>query len=94
LEGFGAEFGGLDRMTPSGQQVVRRLAQVSVELELMESARAAGDAIDPVTFCTLVNSQRRLLRDAERLGARSGPPKPTLEAEIEAARRVREAAAA
>jgi hypothetical protein len=70
LQAFGEEYGGYDRLSPSGQQIVRRLAQVSVELELLESERAAGRAIDPVTFCTLVNAQRRLLRDAAKAAVR------------------------
>lgn len=60
---FAGEVGGLSALPPSGQQTVKGLAQVSVELELLEAKRAAGEAIDPVAFVTLVNSQRRLLRD-------------------------------
>jgi hypothetical protein len=64
---FAAELGGMAALLETGQQLVRRLAQVSVELELLEATRAAGGAIDPVAFVTLVNSQRRLLRDLEAL---------------------------
>ncbi|MGH6875864.1 MAG: hypothetical protein ACREHV_00645 [Rhizomicrobium sp.] len=67
LKAFGDEAGGMAALPPSGQQLVRRLAQVSVELELQEAQRASGAAIDPVAFVTLLNSQRRLLRDLERL---------------------------
>jgi hypothetical protein len=60
---FADELGGMDTLPESGRQAVRRLAQISVELEIMEAQRAAGEAIDPISFVTLVNSQRRLLRD-------------------------------
>ena len=50
---FGSDLG--EPLSAVADQVVRRLAQVSVELELMEATRAAGGAIDPVAFCTLVN---------------------------------------
>ena len=77
LQEFAAEFGGLASLPATGQQKVRRLAQVSVELELLEATRAAGGAIDPVAFCTLVNTQRRLMRDLEalvqRIQAKPGP---------------------
>jgi hypothetical protein len=62
LRSFKDEFGN----TASNEQSIRRLAQVSVELELLEAKRAADEAIDPVAFVTLVNAQRRLLRDLER----------------------------
>lgn len=66
LDDFADEVGGYETLPATGKQVVRRLAQVSVELELLEAQRAAGGAIDAVAFCTLVNSQRRLLRDLAR----------------------------
>lgn len=69
---FAEEAGGMDLLAESGRQLVRRVAQISVELELLEAQRAAGGAIDPVAFVTLVNSQRRLLRDLRALR-----PKPT-----------------
>ena len=64
---FAGEAGGMAALPASAQQLVRRLAQVSVELELLKSQRATGEAIDPVAFVTLVNSQRRLLRDRSAL---------------------------
>jgi hypothetical protein len=75
---FGDEAGGFDRLNASGQQMVRRLAQVSVELELLEATRADGGDIDPIAYCTLVNSQRRLLSDLERLKASSSEQAPSL----------------
>lgn len=75
---FGDEAGGFDRLNASGQQMVRRLAQVSVELELLEATRADGGDIDPIAYCTLVNSQRRLLSDLERLKAATSAPAPSL----------------
>lgn len=76
---FAAEVGGMISLPASAQQLIRRLAQVSVELELIEAQRASGAAIDPVAFVTLVNSQRRLLRDLEGLKKRHGPKQPTLQ---------------
>jgi hypothetical protein len=67
---FADEAGGMVSLSASGQQLVRRLAQVSLELELMEASRAAGNAIDPLAYVTLVNSQQRLLRDLRRLAPR------------------------
>ena len=76
---FAAEFGGFATLPATAQQVVRRTAQVSVELEILEATRASGQAIDPVAFVTLVNSQRRLLRDLEVLKAKLAPSRlPTL----------------
>ena len=65
-EAFAGEVGGFSALPASGQQVVKRLAQVSVELELLEADRAAGKAINAEDFVRLVNSQRRLLRDLAR----------------------------
>jgi len=59
---FADEAGGMVSLSAGGQQLVRRLAQVSLELEFMEASRAAGNAIDPLAYVTLVNSQQRLLR--------------------------------
>jgi hypothetical protein len=63
LSAFSADLG--EPLSAAADQVVRRLSQASVELELMEAASASGTAIDPVAFCTLVNVQRRLLKDLD-----------------------------
>jgi hypothetical protein len=75
---FAAEVGGMAALPEPGCQLVRRLAQVSVELELLEATRAAGGPIDPVAFVTLVNSQRRLLRDLEALKRAKAARTPSL----------------
>lgn len=75
---FADEVGGHAHLAVSGQQLVRRIAQVSIELELLEAQRASGAAIDPVGFVKLVNLQRRLLRDLERLKAANKPSQPSL----------------
>ena len=68
---FCAEIGVMiDALPASGQQTIRRLAQLTVELELMEATRASGEAIDGLTYITAVNTQRRLLRDLVALGDR------------------------
>jgi hypothetical protein len=73
FKAFADEAGGVETLSASAQQLIRRLAQVSIELELQESQRASGQAIDPVAFVTLVNSQRRLLKDLEALKKRQKP---------------------
>ena len=84
---FGAELGGFTTLPATAQQLIRRLAQVSVELELLEAQRAAGQMIDPVAFVTLVNSQRRLLRDLESLRGRFTPRPKTLAETLAAERK-------
>jgi hypothetical protein len=71
LQSFATEAGGMDALPASAQQVVRRLAQTSVELELMEAERAAGNTIDAVCFVRLVGTQRRLLKDLALLKPKS-----------------------
>lgn len=73
LAAFASEAGGMDSLAASAQQVIRRLAQVSVELELLDATRASGQTIDPVAYVTLVNTQRRLLRDLERMKPKAKP---------------------
>ncbi|MDR3527399.1 MAG: hypothetical protein P4L57_08960 [Rhizomicrobium sp.] len=84
---FGGEIGGFTTLSATAQQIVRRLAQVSVELELMEATRASGAGIDPVGFCSMVNSQRRLLRDLEGLKSRFAPTPMTLAETLAAERK-------
>jgi hypothetical protein len=68
-QAFAGELG--DSISPAALEVVKRLAGVSLDLEVMDSARGAGEAIDPVRYCTSINAQRRLLRDLEALKARA-----------------------
>ncbi len=76
VRAFGDEAGGFAGLPETGKQIVRRLAQTSVELELLEAQRSAGQAIDHVTYCVLVNTQRRALRDLEKIKAAVVPNKP------------------
>jgi len=85
---FAAELGDAAKV-PSNNQLLRRIAQVSIELEALEAKRAQGDAIDPLGFCTLVNSQRRLLRDLEAAKARSAKPPQTLAEYLASERKTR-----
>ena len=73
IKDFAGELGDPKALPATSQQIVRRLAQVSVELELLEATRASGAAIDPLGFATLINSQRRLLRDFGALKAQPSP---------------------
>ncbi len=63
IKDFASELGDPKALPATSQQIVRRLAQVSVELEFLEATRASGDTINALGFATLINSQRRLLRD-------------------------------
>jgi hypothetical protein len=81
LRSFADEAGGLPGLAASSEQIVRRLAQISVELELLEARRAEGQDIDPIAYCTLMNSQQRLLRSFEALKRQRkavGPNSPAL----------------
>lgn len=80
---FAAEAGGMASLPASAQQLIRRLAQVSVELELLEAQRASGAAIDPVAFATIANLQRRLLGDLRALAKANAPKAPTLAEHLE-----------
>jgi hypothetical protein len=82
LHEFAAELGGVASLPASSAQLVRRLAQISVELEILEATRAAGQAIDATAFTRLANLQRRLLRDLAALKAQAAPQRPTLEEHI------------
>jgi hypothetical protein len=81
---FGEEAGGFNRLEASGQQLIRRLAQVSVELELQEAQRADGGTIDPIAYATLTNAQARLLRELGKLKVRIADKPPTLREHLEA----------
>jgi hypothetical protein len=61
------ELGGLASLPASVQATVKRLAQLCVEAELFEAARAQGEAIDPVAYASIVNAARRVQRDFEAL---------------------------
>lgn len=73
---FAAEVGGMSSLPASGQQTVRRLAQISLELECIEAQRAAGTPFDAVAYATLTNTQARLLRALR--GLRSKASRPSL----------------
>jgi len=85
---FAAELGAAAKV-PSNEQLLRRIAQVSIELEALEAKRAQGETIDGVAFCTLVNAQRRLLRDLEAAKARSAKPPQTMAEYLASERKAR-----
>ncbi|HEX3666186.1 MAG TPA: hypothetical protein VHU23_13260 [Rhizomicrobium sp.] len=63
---FARELGGVGKVSITGLQTIRRLSQISVELEIFEARRASGEEIDPVAYATLSNVQARLLRTLEQ----------------------------
>lgn len=82
LAGLAAEVGGLDSLSESEKQIARRAASTSIECELIEAERAAGSEVDPTRYATVLNAQRRAMRDFEGLRkAKAGrkPKTPTLQ---------------
>ena len=75
IAAFGAEVGGFDILVPSDQIVIRGLARLSVELEILESKRANGETIDGLTYLSLTNAQRRALGDFAKLKHRLTAPR-------------------
>ena len=67
LHNYAAEFEKpFDELEESVQQLVRRAAGISLELELLESDRASGKEISPLEYTTLCNAQRRILSDMKK----------------------------
>src|ERR1041384_7823684 len=79
------ECGSLSHLPESGRQTVRRLAALSVECELLESRRAAGQELDPAAYALAFNAHRRATKDFAVLKKLHGP-KPQSLAEYLAAR--------
>lgn len=77
VHAFADEVGGFSALGPADQQLVKRIAAVSVELEIIESKRGGPERPDPVAFATLINCQRRLLKEWERARSRR-PARPKL----------------
>jgi hypothetical protein len=60
-----ADMGGLDRCSEIKLGLLRRLAAIVVQAELMEARMVNGEAIDVGTLCTLASTTVRL---SQRLG--------------------------
>ena len=72
---------GLPQPLPvAADQLVRNVAMLALELELMQAQRAAGGEIDPGAYATLSNTQMRLMARLERLkvAVKTKPAMPTL----------------
>ena len=74
LSAFSTDLG--EPLSATADQLVRRLAGVSVDLEVVDAQRAMGAAIDPVAFVRLVGTQRRLLRDLDGIKTAQVKPDP------------------
>jgi hypothetical protein len=62
---FVADMGGLDRCSEIRLGLLRRLAAVTVQAELLEARMVNGEAVDIATLCTLASTTVRL---SQRLG--------------------------
>jgi hypothetical protein len=68
---FAAECGlAFAQLAPSDQIVIRRLAELAVQLEAMESKSASGETIDGTLYLSLCNCQRRAMGDFLKLKQR------------------------
>ena len=55
-----SDLGGIDALSETQKQLVRRNAALCVMAELMESDLAQGKDVDATRFATLVNTQQRV----------------------------------
>lgn len=78
LAQFSSELGGMAALSATAQQIVRRAAQTSVECELLEAARAAGEPVSATAYASAANVNRRALRDFEALKRQHQPKRKTL----------------
>jgi hypothetical protein len=62
---FVADMGGLDRCSEIKLGLLRRLAAITVQAELLEARMVNGEAVDIATLCSLASTTVRL---SQRLG--------------------------
>ncbi len=60
-EAITEDRGGADRLSEGQRQLARRCAQLAIEAEIMEAARAEGGDLDIETYVTLTNALGRAL---------------------------------
>jgi hypothetical protein len=65
VNGYIADMGGLDRCSEIKLGLVRRLAAITVQAEMLEARMVNGEGIDIATLCTLASTTVRL---SQRLG--------------------------
>jgi hypothetical protein len=65
VNAFVADMGGLDRCSEIKLGLLRRLAAITVQAELLEARMVNGEAIDIATLCGLASTTVRL---SQRLG--------------------------
>jgi hypothetical protein len=70
IEQIEADCGGHDRLSTGERQIIQRAAVLGALGEHLEARWMAGEPFDPVTYCTIVNAQKRLL---EAVGLRRVP---------------------
>jgi hypothetical protein len=61
IEAIEADAGGADRLSTGERQIIQRAAIAGALSEHLEARWLSGGQIDPATYCTLANCQRRLL---------------------------------
>jgi hypothetical protein len=64
------DLGGADRLSTGERQLVQHGAVLGAVLTDMEARWMAGQPLDPTTYCTVVNAQRRVF---ESIGLRRRP---------------------
>jgi hypothetical protein len=77
-----SDRGGADRLSEGQRQLVRRAAQISIECERMEAARAEGGDLDVEQYVTLTNALCRVLGKLG-LGRKAIDVTPSLQSIIE-----------
>ena len=71
IQDIGADLGGLEYLSESERQLIRRAALLSAESERFEAQWARGETeFDLAMYCTMANNLRRLV---ETLGLRRIP---------------------
>lgn len=61
IDAITADLGGNDNLTAGEQLLVRNIALTAAMSEDLAARWLTGELIDPATFCTLGNAERRLL---------------------------------
>jgi hypothetical protein len=70
IEAIESDCGGSDQLSTGQRAIVQRIALMCALSEDLETRWLSGQGIDPTTYCTLANAQRRLL---ETVGLRRVP---------------------
>jgi hypothetical protein len=85
-----SDLGGSERLSTGERQIVQRAAVTGALIEDLEARWLSGEGIDPATYCTLSNAQRRLF---ETVGLKRQPRDVSGDIESWAAQKAAEKAA-